>query len=393
MLAAEVPSPLKGLLKRFALLLSKPQQDNLARFVIGFMACEGEKNVKGIGGSFIPHKDRSALDRFVIEAKWDYRSLNDRRISLVEDELGLKDSDECTLIIDDTVVERYGGEGVGYHHDSKHGLVKGHCYVTELCSCRSVSYPVDLRLYMPEGTSSKPFRSKVDLACELIDAFKPPSRDVIVAFDEWYLCGGVVKHVEDRGFQWISEAKSNRVLFLDEERLSVSELISRMRTFFRDVEVDGELYQCLDIQVYMPRIRNVRLLFNCRADSKDMHNLCSSIKDLSARDLLKKSFERAKIESLHWDIKNTLGFGEYRFRESEAAMIHSHLVLLAYTLLLIMKRRMEKKSPSKSYSIGDACRWVRDRCLVSLCRWIQDKLDLGVSLKSIIGMIRPHICT
>jgi len=35
-----------------------------------------------------------------------------------------------SLIIDDTVVERYGGEGVGYHHDSKHGLVKGHCYVT-----------------------------------------------------------------------------------------------------------------------------------------------------------------------------------------------------------------------------------------------------------------------
>ena len=120
-------------------------------------------------------------------------------------------------------------------------MVKGHCYVTEICSCSGVSYPVDFRLYMPEGTSGKPFRSKVDLACELIDEFDAPSKKdvVVVQFDEWYLCGEVVKHVEDRGFRWISEAKGNRVLFYGEERLKVSELTNRMRLFFREVEVMG----------------------------------------------------------------------------------------------------------------------------------------------------------
>lgn len=394
MLAAEVPSPLKGLLRGFAPLLSKPQQDNLARFVIGFMACEGEKNVKGIGDTFVPHKDRSSLDRFIIDPKWDYRAINERRVELVEEELGLRRSGECSLVLDDTVVERYGGEGVGYHHDTKHGLVRGHCYVTEVCSCDGVSYPIDLRLYMPAGTSEKPFRSKIELACKLIDEFDPPSRHTTVQFDEWYLCGDVVKHAEDRGFDWMSEAKNNRVVFHDEGKVHVGELADRMRPFFRDVELDGELYQCLEAQGYMPRIGGVRLLFNCKADTKDTHSLCTNIKDLPTRELLKKSFERAKTESFHWDIKNTLGFGEYRFRESEAAIVHSHLVLLTYSVLLILKRRMETRDQSgDNYSIGDACRWVRDRCLVSICMWIERMLALGMSMRSIVGMLRPQICT
>jgi len=382
---------LKGLLRSFNLLLSKPQQDNLARLVIGSMACEGEKNVKGIGSSFIPWKDQSSLNRFITDAKWDYRALNDRRVKLVEEELRLTGASECMLLLDDTVVERYGGEGVGYHHDSKHGLVKGHCYVTALCLCSDVGYPTDLMLYMPEGSSEKPFRSKIDLACELIDAFKPPSKNVSVAFDEWYLCGEVVKHVEDRGFGWISEAKGNRIIFHDDDRLHVSELLDRMRPFFRDVEIDGELYQCMDIEAYMPRIGRVRILFNCKADTKDLHHLCTSIKHLSNKDMLRKGFERAKIEAFHWDIKNTLGFGEYRFRESEAAIIHSHLVLLTYTLLLILKKKLEKKNLEKSYSIGEACRWVRDRCLASLCQWLHDRFSAGLGLTKIIGMIRPQI--
>ena len=106
MLAAQVPSPLKGLLRNFAPMLSKPQQDNLARTVVGLIASEGEKNVKGISDTFIPHKDQSNLNRFITDAKWDNRELNKRRIELVEDELGLRGSDRCTLVLDDTVVER-----------------------------------------------------------------------------------------------------------------------------------------------------------------------------------------------------------------------------------------------------------------------------------------------
>ncbi len=395
MLAAEVPSPLKGLLRNFAPMLSKPQQDNLARIVVGFMAYEGEKYVANVSDTFVPHKDQSSLNRFVTDAKWDYRELNERRIRLVEEELGVKGSDECMFIIDDTNVERYGGEGVGYHHDSKHGLIKGHNYVTSVCVSRGVTYPVDLRLYAPEGTSDRPFRTKVELACEMIDEFDPPSsspKDVVVEFDEWYLCGEVVKHAEDRGFHWMGEAKSNRVIFYKGEKFHVSDILDGMRKHFVDVEVDGELYQCLEVRGYMPKIGDVRLLINCKADTKDVHFLCTDItKGLPATQFLKKGLERAKIESFHWDAKNTFGLGDYRFRGSEAAMVHSHLVLLTYSLLLIMKGRLEKREPEERFSLGEVCRIVRDRCLLSICKWIRDGALSGISLTKIVATIRPHI--
>ncbi len=399
---------MKGLLRNFAPLLSKPQQENLARIVVGIMAAEGERCVKNVNDSFVPHKDQSNLNRFITDPKWDHRALSRRRVELVEDELGLRGKSLCYLLLDDTNVERYGGEGVGYHHDSKHGLIRGHNYVTEVCSVNGTLYPVDLRLYMPEGTSSKPFKNKIELACELIDSFNPPSRRTIVEFDEWYLCGDVVKHVEDRGFDWMSEAKTNRIIFygVDEqgknERLRVDEFAGRMRPFFRDVEVDGEIYQCLDTEAYMPKVGRTRLLFNCKADTKDVHYACTNIlraREESTASLLKRALKRAEIESFHWDIKNVLGFGDYRFRESDAAIVHSHLVLLTYSLLLIAKSRTEKRAAleqneeERRYSIGEACRWMRDRCIVAFCRWIGDRFSEWMQLPKILAAINPRLRT
>jgi hypothetical protein len=404
MLAAEVPSPLKGLLRNFNPLLSKPQQDNLARIVTGMLAYEGEKYVSKINDTFIPHKDQSNLNRFITDPKWNYRALNKRRIKLVEDELDLRGSTElCYLILDDTNVERYSGEGVGYHHDSKHGIIKGHNYVTEVCTVNDdeTTYPIDLRLYISEGSSTtkKPFENKIDLACQMVDEFNPPSRHVIAEFDEWYFCGAMAKHAEDRGFDWISEAKRNRILFLNEERLNVSELLDRSRPFFRDVEVNGELYQCLDTEAFIPKMggKNTRIVFNCRAGTKDIHFTCTNIlkkREPSTATIIKHALKRARIESFHWDIKNVLGFEDYRFRESDAAIIHSHLVLLAYSLLLILNKRMERRESEQQqqyHSIGDACRRIRDRCLVAVCRWFKDRILEGLTVPNILGMINPQI--
>ncbi len=411
MLAAEVPSPLKGLLRNFNPILTKPQQDNLARIVTGMFAYEGEKYVNKINDSFIPHKDQSNLNRFVTDPKWDYRAVNQRRIKLVEEELDLRGSKLCYLILDDTNVERYSGKGVGYHHDSKHGVIRGHNYVTEVCTAivnnknndTTTTYPIDFRLYMPEGSTSKPFENKIDLACQMVDEFNPPSKHTIVAFDEWYFCGELVKHVEDRGFDWVSEAKSNRVVFYNEERLNVSKLLDRSRPFLRDVEVDGELYQCLDTETFIPKMgggKNTRILFNCKADTKDIHFTCTNMlksKEPSTAVILEHALKRAGIESFHWDIKNVLGFEDYRFRESDAAIIHSHLVLLAYSLLLILKKRMEKREERtlpdrhQNHSIGDACRWVRDRCLVAICSWFKERVLEGLDVPKIVGMINPQI--
>ena len=50
--------------------------------------------------------------------------------------------------------------------------------------------------------------------------------------------------------------------------------------------------------------------------------------------IIRYAQKRVTIENSYKDAKRA-GFGEYRFRKSEAALIHAHLVFLAYILLQI----------------------------------------------------------
>jgi hypothetical protein len=254
---------------------------------------------------------------------------------------------------------------------------------------------------MPEGSSkAKPFENKIDLASKLLDEFNPPCKHVIACFAECYFCGEMVKHVEDKGFDWIRDPKSNRIVFCNEERLNVSDLLGKSRSPFHDVEVDGELYQCFDTEAFIPKMggKNTRNVLNCKADTKDIHFTCRNIlkskKEPWTATVLKHALKRARIESFHWDIKNGLGFENYCFRESDAAIVHSHLVFLPYSLLLILNKRTEKRESEQqqqNHSIGDACRRVRDRCLVAVCRWFKDRILEGLDVPRIVGMINPRI--
>jgi hypothetical protein len=55
--------------------------------------------------------------------------------------------------------------------------------------------------------------------------------------------------------------------------------------------------------------------------------------------LVEHALVMCKINKFHKEVK-FLGFGEYRFRTSEAALIHAHLVVLACILLDVLRHRL-----------------------------------------------------
>src|SRR5262249_5918722 len=73
-------------------------------------------------------------------------------------------------------------------------------------------------------------------------------------------------------------------------------------------------------------------------DTKDVHILCTDLQE-DVSTIFKYARKRVTIETSYKDAKQ-LGFGEYRFRKSEAALIHAHLVFLAYILLQILRFRL-----------------------------------------------------
>ncbi|MGC2681179.1 MAG: transposase, partial [Candidatus Nitrosopolaris sp.] len=92
--------------------------------------------------------------------------------------------------------------------------------------------------------------------------------------------------------------------------------------------------------------------------------------------------KRITIENSYKDAKQ-LGFGEYRFRKSEAALIHAHLVFLAYLLLQILRYRLlsyriTKAVPSMEFVMS----WVKTR--QGFIHYIWNKLKQGISIRSLI---------
>ena len=104
----------------------------------------------------------------------------------------------------------------------------------------------------------------------------------------------------------------------------------------------------------------------------------------SVEEILGHALERHRIEDFYKGAK-ALGFGEYRFRASEAALIHAHLVTLAYTLLDVLRRRLLGYCVVKSLlSIEATVEWVRRKAMHLFIHKIR---NINLSNKSLLRLI------
>ena len=96
--------------------------------------------------------------------------------------------------------------------------------------------------------------------------------------------------------------------------------------------MNGEVYCVFKADVFLPKMGYFSIVMNVKAGTKDFHFLCTDFMGCSVEEIVEHALERHRIEGFYMEAK-ALGFGEYRFRASEAVLIHAHLVVLAYTLL------------------------------------------------------------
>jgi len=142
------------------------------------------------------------------------------------------------------------------------------------------------------------------------------------------MCKDVVERCRTHGYRWIGDIKSNRIIFYQNERFNLWELYDHLREEgrFVDVVVDGEFYSACKINAYVSEVGEVCVLINVKAGTRDVHFLCSDLVELTVFELVEMALKRCVIEEVHKQVK-ALGFGEYKFQRSEAALIHVHLAL------------------------------------------------------------------
>ena len=390
---AGIPRRVRHLLSRFKRYLTKPQYENFCRTTLGLMvAGEGEHDVKSVNELFVDRKDQSSLNRFMTEPKWNVEEVVREGKALLLSEAGPLNKSVEYRVIDDTVCRKYSPrtEMVCYNHSSTLGTVLSHDYVTSLYVNNSLALSDGLKLYGNEKKCREKgvnFKTKVQLACETIDEHIPRAKRTIMLWDSWYTCRDTVARCEAHGYNWIGEIKSNRIVFYEGRKYHLNELLERMRYEgrFMDVAVDGEIYQACKVDsVFIPKIGCVSIVMDVKADTRDVHLLCTDLAGCSLEEIVWHALQRRKIENFHKEAKY-LGLGEYRFRESEAALIHAHLVSLTYTLLDALRRRLLRYSIVKSLlSIEATVEWVRKR---TMHLFIHRVRDAKLPIRSILRMI------
>ena len=367
---AGIPRRLKHLFSKFKPIFSKPQFENFCRTEMGLIvASKGEHDIKSTNELFIDKKDQSTLNRFVTDPKWNIQTIINKAKTLLLSEANIDKSVEHK-IIDDTVCRKYSPltEMVCYNHSSTMGTVLSHDYVTSLYVNNSVAVPDDLKLYGNQKKCQEKiieFKTRLQLACDIIDEHTPLAKKTIWLWDSWFTCQEMASKCRSYGYSWVGEIKCNRIVFYAGKRYRVDELFDKIRLEggFFDVVVKGEVYSAFKADVFIPKMGYLSIVMNVKACTKDVHFLCTDLVGCSVEEILGHALQRHRIEGFYKEAK-ALGFGEYRFRTSEAALIHAHLVALACILLDVLRRRLLKYSIVKSLpSIEATVEWVRKKAM------------------------------
>lgn len=391
-----IPRRVGNLFSRFRRFFTKPQYENFCRMMLGLIvAGKGEHDVKSVNQLFIERKDQSILNRFITDPKWNLEEVvkEGRDLLLLEEQKHLNEPVEYR-IIDDTVCRKYGpqAEMVCYNHSSTMGTVLSHDYVTSLYVNGDTVVPDGLKLYGSEKRCREKqieFKTKVQLACEIIDEHTPRSTTTICLWDSWYMCSDIVERCRAHGYRWIGETKSNRIVIYDEgkkRKYHLKEMVDLFRSEgrFSDVVVDGEIYQAVKVDALIPSLGSVSVVINVKADTKDVHLLCTDLTECSTEEIVRHALKRQVIETFHRGVK-FMGLGEYRFRASEAALIHAHLVTLAYTLLNILRNRLLRYGIVKQIlSLEATAEWVRRKAMHLFIHRIR---NLKTPTRNILQMI------
>lgn len=388
---------MEELLEQYRPYLSKPQYENFSTYTVGLITCEGKKNIQAINRTFMDAKDQSSLNRFLTQSPWNLQSLQNKRLCQANENLqGFQESIGYVLL-DDTINQKTGKhmQDAGYHFDSKIGkAVWGHDIVTTHYVSGGAEYPLNLSLYVKKETCKQKgikFKTKIQLATEQVNTFTPPEGvRIMLDFDCWFFCHQIVDAAKAKGWDWVTQADSNRIVHHRKQKTNVTELAKGLADErFKKVTIQAQEYSLCALKVWMPRIGVVRLVVSKEQDG--FHFYVTNRLDFSARQVLLAYKVRHRIEEFYRDVKQNLGLEAYQMRRGRGAIIHWHLVFCAYTLLTILKKsaiEADRRLARSLATLGDVCRWVKNQGSRKLIDWLYQKFKHKVKPKTVYQMLK-----
>jgi SRSO17 transposase len=196
--------------------------------------------------------------------------------------------------------------------------------------------PLHLEPYVKEeacASSGRRFKTKNELAVELVDRALELVRPRVVVFDSWYGSQALMSHLDSRGLKFVTESKSNR-LIEDDGKKQVRDYLKCHRNEFKRIKRPRTEYRWYhEVVSTIKGGLEVKFVFlKQRLEDRGIVLMTNAL-DMDVQRVIKYYKRRWDIEVYYRDCKQSLGMGEYQVRSIDVGVIHLLLVNLAYTLL------------------------------------------------------------
>jgi len=364
--------------ERFKDLFSKPQFAHFNTYLTGLII-SANKTVQGINDNFIDRKDQSALNHFITDSEWDEQVVNKRRIELIKEHVEDIPDKDALLVIDDTLSHKSGTkiEEVGTFFDhTTSGYSLGHQVVSSLLSAKDNRFPLDLRVYKKHKEGDQGFKTKIELAHDLIKAaYENKVRFSCVVFDSWFLAHKLVRYIVSLKKYWISQLKTNRIIRMNTGNISVSEFVQSLtQDQFKKIKIKEQFVYGYAQTVTISKLGKVKLVvFYETEDFSDEATVLGSNAHVWTPDKVIFSYkQRWSIETFYKDSKINLGFEDYEMRKLKGIIKHWYLVFAAYTLLHLstQDKNLMTWFNAQFNTIGDRCRYAASETIQHFVLWI-----------------------
>jgi uncharacterized protein YndB with AHSA1/START domain len=404
----EFPKVVQDALTRYGgLFANEPQRRHFAEYLTGLIVAE-RKTVLGIHDEFARTTDQSCLNRYLTEALWDARALNQRRWEQLQKDPTTRYSDQGVIPIDNTLIDREGlliPDAGWYwdHAEQRNKIAQDYLFVNYVCTSGK-HYPLEFRLFRKEEICralEEPFRNHTQLCRELIDWVCQRQIPGDFTMDCYFTNAEILNHIHaqtdrfGRPRGYVGDLKSNRKLQWEGRLLKASELAASIPPGDRKALRIGDQRQWyFTVTVRIPEVHHkvrIVILWRYRQDGEAVKILVTNRITWEVSRIVRVYRQRwTGTETFHRDGKQHVGLGDCQLRDLQGQTRHVYLVMLAYSLLMSQLRQGGAKDWAlhRLTTIGEACRAMFKETLRKTLSWaIEQVTERGLPFERVVGQL------
>lgn len=310
------------------------------------------------------HLDYQRIQYFFSESAWNIERLNDVRLKILQHQHTTRSTANGVMAIDDTAVPKPHAEkteGAQFQYCGTLGRQEN-CNVA-VASCfvsNAKHFPVNFKPCIPiEGAAPKTFKSKIDLAKDLIlDAIDKQIAFSFILFDAWYTSSELIEFIASKALSLIAELKINRSIRFTHPQtkqwlnLRAEVIIPLIKEFYphklKSVNIPQSNGKIKSVLTYAFKSTlkdcstplNIIFVFDKwpDTDDKDVHVLITNNLTMSTKSVILTYLLRWGIEESFRELKDDFCFDQYQVRHQEQIQRHWIMSFLAWSLTYWIKQ-------------------------------------------------------